>query len=198
MSGMRVLSILLVMTYLVSLSGCARKENKSATQSSAHSQTSAPGAPEHSSQSPKAGSTVTATAGGTTLKDLFTLWEAGQKDAAVRQFLSMQWSDSSVYRDMPVLMLSEQEYRSLPPDEAKQILDEAMKLTGRLRMLMFHVASVGDGLASSGNTEIAMQHFDAIRQYGQALSRAERIEVIRNHGKAAVTYAEKKLSAMKK
>ena len=113
---------------------------------------------------------------------------------AVRQFLSMQWSDPSVYRDMPVLMMSEREFRSLPYGEAKRIVGEAMELIGRVRKLMFHVASLGGDLASSGDTERAKQHFEAIRRYGQALSRADRIEVVRDHGKAAVGYAESKLS----
>ena len=122
MKGLRWLSIVLVIVHLASLPGCGRKEDESGAGPSPDSEAGAPVPTGRTSESPQAGGTVDSTTDGAVLKEALALWEAGEKDDAVRRFLAMQWSDPSVYRDMPVLVMSDQQFRSLPYGEAKRIV----------------------------------------------------------------------------
>ncbi len=145
-------------------------------------------------ESPKEGSTITSSTEGTLFKDVLALWEADQKDEAVKQFLSIQWGDPYVFQGIQVMNMSEQELRLLPQDEQKRIGGEAHELTLKMRRLMFHVVSIGDKHVSSGDIQIAKEHFDAVRLYGEALCQPERLEIMRLIGKAIVAHGQKKLS----
>ena len=196
MKHFRLLSIVCVIICIVLLSGCSKKEDDSSDEPNTDTELSAQVPTEGIKESPKEGSTVQSSAEGTLVKDVLALWEAGQKDEAVRQFLTIQWDNPSVFQEMQVLIMPEQEFRSLSQDEMKRIVGEAMNLTGKLRELMFYVVSIGDKLASSGDIKLAKEHFEAVRLYGEVLSQSERLEVIRNHGKAAAAYAQKRLSGI--
>ena len=196
MKRMRLLSIVWVIVCLALLSGCAKKEDDSSAEPNTDTELSAQVPAEGIKESPKEGSTTTSSTEGTLFKDVLALWEADQKDEAVKQFLSIQWSDPSVFQGIQAMNMSEQELRLLPQDEINRIVGELHDLTRKMRNLMFYVVSIGDKLASSGDIKMAKEHFETVRLYGEALSQSERFEIIQLVGKAIVSHAQKKLSGI--
>ena len=196
MKRMRLLSIVWVIVCLALLSGCAKKEDDSSAEPNTDTELSAQVPAEGIKESPKEGSTTTSSTEGTLFKDVLALWEADQKDEAVKQFLSIQWSDPSVFQGIQAMNMSEQELRLLPQDEINRIVGELHDLTRKMRNLMFYVVSIGDKLASSGDIKMAKEHFETVRLYGEALSQSERFEIIQLVGKAFVSHAQKKLSGI--
>ena len=89
------------------------------------------------------------------MNDVLALWETGQKDEAVKQFLSIQWDNPSVFEKMDVLTMTEKAYLALPRDEMEPVMKEAMNMTKKLRELMFGVVAKAEELAASGNIEAA-------------------------------------------
>ena len=197
MKHVRLLSIVVTVPCLALLPGCGKKEEESRVEPSADTESSTPAPTENTNESPQERSNVTSSPEGVLVKDVLALWEAGRKDEAVTHSLPIQWDDPSVFQEMQYLTMSEQAYRALPRDEMKPVVEEAMNLTKKLRELMFNVVAEGDKLATSGDIEAAKEHFTAVRRYGQALSQPKQLEVIQMHGKAAMEYADKKLSSIK-
>lgn len=131
------------------------------------------------------------------IKDVLALWETGQKEDAVKRFVSINWNDPSVCEQVRVLAMTEREFLSLAPNEQGQVVQEAIECTDTLTTFMKHIASVGDELASTGDKAAASAHLEAVRSYGETLGGPEHLEVVRAHGMAAVQYATKKLSSIK-
>ena len=194
MKHMRLLSIVWVIVCLALLSGCSKKEDDSSAEPNSDTELNAQVPTESIEESPKEESTIQSSTEGTLFKDVLALWEAEKKDEAVKQFLSIQWSDPSVFQGIQALNMSEQELRLLPQDDMKRIAGEAHTLTKKLRNLMFYVVSIGDKHASSGEIQIAKEHFKAVRLYGEALCQPEQLEIMRLIGKAIVAHGQKKLS----
>jgi len=184
----QLLTSLLVLFSLVSFLGCSKKEDETPAETSTAS--------ELNTQTPVE-STEQSDVDTLTVKGMLELWDAGQKDEAVKQFLSVKWDDPSAYQDMPVLIsMSDKQWYSLPRDEQLSTTQEAIQQTGRLRQVMFEVVSVGKTFAESGDTQIAKKHFESVVQLGKALSQPQRFEVVRGYGEAALKYAQKNLSAL--
>ena len=194
MKHFRLLSIVCVIVYLALLSGCSKKEDDSSAEPNSDTELSAQVPMEGMQESPKETRTIQSSTEGTLFKDVLALWETDQKDDAVKQFLSIQWDDPSVFQGIQALNMSDQELRLLPQDERKRISEEAHTLTLKMRKLMFYVVSIGDKHASAGDIQIAKEHFDAVRLYGEALCQPERLEIMRLIGKAIVAHGQKKLS----
>ncbi|MHC4118424.1 MAG: hypothetical protein ACYSWO_13065 [Planctomycetota bacterium] len=132
----------------------------------------------------------------TSLTDTVALWDAGQKDAATAKFLSIDWQDASVFEQIPGLSMSEKDFAPLSADDRDRIVQETLDLLSSMRKLFFEIASDAEGLGASGDTAKAAEYLGAIRQYGKSLSGPDRLEIVKLHGKAAVAYAEKKLSEL--
>jgi len=194
MKHFRFFSIVCVIVFSALLSGCSKKEDESSAEPNTNTELSAQVPTESIKESPKEGNTTKSSTEGTLFKDVLELWETDQKDEAVKQFLSIQWDNPSVFKGIEALNMTEQEFKLLPQDEMKRIGEEAHKLTLTMRKLMFYVSSIGDKHASSGDIQIAKEHFEAVRLYGEAFCQPERLEIMRLIGKAIVAHGQKKLS----
>jgi len=129
--------------------------------------------------------------------DMLTSWKSGEKDAASEQFVSTDWTDTSIFNEIPLLQMSEKQFVALSAHESTGLLQEAIELMQTLRETMFHVVSKAKGFADSGDTAKAEQYLGAVRQHGVALSGPDHLEVMRGYGKAAIEYADRKLSEIK-
>ena len=123
-------------------------------------------------------------------------WRAGAEDEAVKGFLAIDWADSSAFADVPFLTMSEEQFRGLPEGDRTGVLSDGMELTAAMRKLVFHLVSVGQDLAASGDKDAAGRYLAVIHRYGKALSEPQRLELIRLHGQAVVQYADKHLSGV--
>lgn len=172
----RLWSIVPVVIVLLLLSGCSKKEDKPQTEDNLY---------------PEPGSKISSDVW--PVNELLALWNVNKKDEAVKEFLSIQWDDPSVFQGADLLNLSEKEFVSLPTSERTRIKQDAFKLERTLRVLGKHVLSTGEKFAASGDTDMANAHFEAVLRYGRALSKPERLAIIQLSGKAMVKAAQSKL-----
>ena len=133
----------------------------------------------------------------TSISDLVSLWNSEKKDEATEKFLSIDWQDAAILKQIRGLSMSEEALISLSDSERQSIVQETMALLGAMRKLFFHVASEAERLSGSGDTAKAEEYLNAIRKYGISLSGSDHLHVVQMHGKAAIAYAEKKLSEIK-
>jgi hypothetical protein len=190
----KLLSVLIVAFSVMSFLGCSKKEDVSqeghAVEADSSSQISAEAAPDQ----PANGGNTQIAVKGISLSDVVALWDTGQKDAAIAKFLSINWQDASVLKQIRGLNMSEHDLISLSENDRNRIVQETVNLLSSMRKLFFHVASEAERLAGSGNRTKAEEYLGAIRKYGNSLSGPDHLHVVQMHGKAATGYAEKKLS----
>ena len=115
----------------------------------------------------------------------------------MEKFLSIKWQDASTLKQIRGLSMSEEALVSLSDNNRQGIVQETMNLLGTMRKLFFHVASEAESLAGSGDTAKAEEYLNTIRKYGISLSGSDHLQVVQRHGKAALVYAEGKLSELK-
>jgi len=147
-------------TLLLFSFGCTKKEDDSHLESNAVSELNTQSQAEDSVQSNVEDPCV---------KGMLELWEAGQKEDAVKEFLAIRWEDPSAYREVPVFTMSDRQWRSLPRDEQLASTKDARREIGRLREVLLEVVSTGRTLVSSGNSEMAKEHFEAARRKNRPL-----------------------------
>ena len=192
----RFLYVLVAAVFLASLGGCGKREADSQSEAGTHSEADAAPAPGEPQTTAMPDASGQGTEKPVPLNDALSLWSQGDKDDATDRFLAIQWDDPAAFADIPLLKLSDREFASLPRQEQTTTVQEAMELTGTMRKLVFHVVAAADDLATSGDTETAKEYLRAVQRHGEALSSADRLELIRNYGKAATQYAQKKLSGI--
>jgi len=185
-SSRQITHLILIALLLLSF-GCTNKEDDSHLESNAVSDLNTEAQAEDSVQSNVEGPYV---------KSMLELWEAGQKEDAVKGFLAIRWEDPSAYQEVPVFAMSDRQWRSLPRDEQLASTKDARREIGRLREVLIEVVSTGKTLVSSGNSEMAKEHFEAARRYGEGLSRPKWFYRVRDHGRAALEYVQKELAGM--
>jgi len=132
----------------------------------------------------------------TSINDLVLLWDNGKKGEATKQFLSINWQDAAAFEQTRGFSMSEADMKSLSQNEIKSIVGETTPLLGSMRKLFFHIASEAEGLARSGDKAKAEEYLKAIRKYGQCVTGSDYLHMVQMHGKAAIAYAEKRLSEM--
>lgn len=123
-------------------------------------------------------------------------WDSGEKDAAIAKFLLIDWQDGAVLEQIRGLSMSESDLISLSENDRNSIVEETMDLLSSMRKLFFHIASEAERLAGSGDRTKAREYLGAIRDYGSSLAGPDHLQVVQLHGKAATSYAEKKMSEL--
>ena len=189
----KLLAALIVALVLVSLNGC-RKEDESQEGPDVEADSSSQMSAEAAQGQPAGGGDNQVVAGDTSIGDLISLWDAGKKEQATERFLSIDWQDAAVLKEIHGLSMSERDLVSLSEDDRNSIVQETLDVLNSMRKLFFHVASEAERLAGSGERAKAEEYLGAIHKYGKSLSGPDHLHVVQMHGKAAVGYAEKKLS----
>ena len=131
------------------------------------------------------------------LADVLASWESGDDDDAVKQIVSIRWDKPNVLANVSVLNLTEDSFARLPYDDQERVMKELMEVSKVSRDLARHVVAVGDKARASGNEEMAATHYEAVRQFGKALSRPERLQGIQLVGRALERMTQDKVSAGK-
>lgn len=124
------------------------------------------------------------------------LWDAGKTEEATWKFLSINWLDVVVFKEIRGLGVSEIKLISFPENERERIVQETVELLGSLRKLVIHVTSEAERIAGSGNTAGAKAYLNSVRQYGDSLSDPDRLQIVQKHGQAAIAIADEKLSKL--
>ena len=184
---LKLVLVLMATITLASIQGCTQKEKSEPGETGTEPASSLPSSQDGNQMA----------AQDTSISDLVALWSAQEKDQAVEKFRSIDWQDADILKPIRGLSMSEETLGSLSEDECQSIVQETMDLLDSMRKLFFHIASEAESLASSGDTSTAETYLTAVRTYGTRLSGPEHLEVVQLHGKAAVGYADKKLSELK-
>jgi len=204
MPRQEVIAVLIAATMAVSLAGCGKKEDTSEPQAPPTPPQAAPQTPAETSAPAQATAPVVedvATAAEIAAKsarflgEVLVSWNMGKKDAAVQQFLSIQWDDPAAFQGIPMLVMSEQQLTSLSPEQRNRIVQETEGLSAVLRVIAAHMIATGETQAAAGDTDSAKAHFEAVRQCGQALASPDRLQAVQTLGKAMVQLAQEKLAA---
>jgi DNA-directed RNA polymerase subunit RPC12/RpoP len=133
----------------------------------------------------------------TSLDHVLALWDQGDKDAATAAFLSIRWNDPAALANVPVMNLSEKQFRALSKGERNRTTKEYADLRARLLVgVARHVRSVGDAAVAKGDKQTARAHYEGILRCGQALSSPDRLEIMKLGGEAAIRMAQKGLSSL--
>jgi len=193
----KLLAALVAAFLLMAFCGCSEKGDESEENPAPDAKSSPQASSEEMPTQLEDNGKAPVAAANTSLSDVVTSWDTGRKDEATRLFLSIDWRDASVFREIAGLTMSEEQLVALAENERKRIAEETMTLLGSMRKLFFHVASEAERLAGSGNATEAEEYLEAVRRYGDTLSGADHLEMVKMHGKAATAYAEKKLSELK-
>ena len=190
----QLLTVLTAAFLLVLFPGCSKKQDKSQEGEPAEVDSSSQISHETDQNQPDSGNDEEAAAQDISLTETVALWVAGQKDAAKAKFASIDWRDASILEQVRGLSMSEKDLVALSADERNRVVQETMDLLSSMRKLFFEIAADAERLGASGDTAKAKEYLESIRQYGESLSGADHLEVVKLHGKAAMAYAEKRLS----
>jgi hypothetical protein len=187
--------ILAVATILISCLGCSKKEGQAredAIDLNSHSQMISKTA--QNQQTPEVNAHRTGE--DILVRSVIELWDAGKADEATSKFLSINWLDIVVFKEIRGLGISEIKLISLPENERKRIVQETLDLLSSMRKLVMHVTSEAERIAGSGNTARAKAYLNSVRQYGDSLSDPGRLKIVQKHGQAAIAIADEKLSKL--
>lgn len=201
MRGRRVCAmVLLAFPLVASLCGCGQENDQPRPEGqnrSASGKEMAPPAPPPPPGTQNGNSVPQAPAKRIVVSDVLASWESGKKDEAVEQLLAVRWDGPDVFAGMPLMKLSEGDFRALPADGRKRTLEEIIELIRAFRSLVRHVLATGEHVQASGDKETAKAHYEAVLHLGQAISSPERVLVIQQVGKPLINGSQERLSALK-
>ena len=187
----------LAVASLMPFFGCSDKEDQAQQPPPVEAESSSQTSAEQAQDQPVDAGNIPVAAEAASINEIVSLWGAGEKDAATAKFISVNWQDASILKQIRGLSMSEEALRSLSDDDRRSVVEETMNLLSSMRKLFFHVAAEAERLAGSGNAVQAEEYLEAIRKYGSSLCDPDHLQVVQLHGKAAVGFAEKKLSELK-
>jgi hypothetical protein len=187
--------LLLIVTLLLSY-GCS-KQDESPEGQALDSDSSDKVSAETAQDLPDNNSDEQTTDNDTSINNVLTSWTSGEKDAASEQFVSIDWTDTSIFNEIYLLQMSETQFVALSANERNGLLKEAYELMNTMREIMFHVVSKAKEFTDSGDSAKAKQYLSSVRQHGVALFGPDHLAVVRDYGRAATEYADRKLSEIK-
>lgn len=129
------------------------------------------------------------------LSQALASWESGDKDAAAKLLVAVDWSAADLGSGEPGLSVSEQEFASLSSTEKNEVQADAVRIAAPLRDLGRHTVSLGTAAVSSGDDQMAQSYFQAAMNLGKALSDENRLLAIQGVGKAIVAMADEQIAA---
>jgi len=117
------------------------------------------------------------------------LWRAGDKEAAARQFMVMDWANSAVFAEGSVFRISEEEFVKLLAGRRTAVQEEAMNTTREVREIARYVVEKGKALAAQGQPAAAKPYYDAVARCGEALAGKDKLAIVQLMGQALQKYA---------
>ena len=131
-----------------------------------------------------------------TLDEVLELWEKGQIDPAINNFVSLSWENSDIFKENSVFRLKETDILELPDLERISIVITCLERSDILRSLIKRLINLGNDLKEQHKTDAAKEYFTAIYKCGQILSKEENMEIVKNTGKAITKIAQRELEQL--
>lgn len=175
----------------VGLTGCGKKADSSGNPA------------------PPKGQPATTAATTPVMQSVLTIWQQGDKSAAVAAFLETDWSARPLFAPGSTLSLSETQFqaRMKPvwmrfwiPGYAKRAEAQRIQMTKELsevKQLAAAVAQAGRDAAAKQDLAQAAKHFTSLKQCGAALNRPDSLAIVKLVGQAMTKMADGELAKLK-
>lgn len=156
------------------------------------------GCAEGPSEPPGQGSAAVenTSAGSASITDVIGLWNSGNTDQAVRQFVTIEWNGPGAFTNVPVLNTSENDFQALSAGDRARMGEESIALVSMFKGLARDALQAGDEAREAGDQETAAAHYQAVREFGEALSTPDQTQVIQMMGQVILKMAEEKDSGI--
>jgi hypothetical protein len=122
-----------------------------------------------------------------------TIWEQGDKDAAISNFVATDWSARPLFPAGSIFSLSETQFMALSIAERKGKNDEMASQLPSLRRLAQAVEQAGRDAAANSDKVQARKYYESLRQCGVALDSQEHMLVLQRIGQAIQKLGDKNL-----
>jgi predicted small lipoprotein YifL len=113
------------------------------------------------------------------LQTVLAVWLQGDNSAAVSRFLETDWRERPLFSPGSTLSLSEAQWVALSyaDREAKRGGMEAQ--AGELKKLSLAVLQAGRDAAANNDSALALKHFAALKQFGEALENPDSLAIVK-------------------
>jgi len=119
------------------------------------------------------------------LDEVLELWEQGETERAVEQFLQTEWDNTIMFSDRSRVGITDDEWMSLPSESKKQEIEaECLRYVRLISKLVKHVSALGHDKITVKDYDGAQEMFDAILRCSEALSKAKAGTVITRLGQS--------------
>jgi len=131
------------------------------------------------------------------MQSVLTLWQQGDKSAAVTRFLETDWSARPLFTPGSTLSLSEDQFKLLSEADARAKSSEIAAQTEEIRQLAAAVAQAGRDAAAQKNMAQAVKYFTSLQRCGEALDRPDSSTIVKLTGGKMRKIADAELAKLK-
>lgn len=128
-----------------------------------------------------------------TFDHVLGLWQAGQKDAAAAQFLTLNWQSPDIFEKDSIFALSEQQFAKLPRNQLQLVSQDAVAKSKLVKELAKYVVEQTKTLAAEGKKSQALQNYTALMECSKTLSGDNQLKLIQLVGQALPGFIQKEL-----
>lgn len=134
--------------------------------------------------------------GGATVEVVLAAWQQEDKTAAMNRFLETDWSARPLFTPGSAPALSEAQWVALPYEDRESKRGPLEKRAREMKSLIVAVLQAGRDAAANGDPALARRHFNALRQFGEAVDRPDFTDIVRMMGRAAKKGADREMAKL--
>ena len=131
------------------------------------------------------------------MQSVLTLWQQGDKSAAVSRFLETDWSAHPLFTPGSTLSLSEDQFKLLSEADGRAKSSEITAQSEEIRQLAAAVVQAGRDAAAQKDLAQAVKYFTSLKQCGEALDRPDSSDIVRLTGRKMRKIADGELAKLK-
>lgn len=111
------------------------------------------------------------------------LWKMGDHDAAVAQFLAVDFRRRPLFPAGSSMAYTEKEFAGLPAATRERVHQEILAQSHLLKLLGARVRDLGKAALQAGKPSVAEQHLGALQRCGDALETPDALTLLQLIGK---------------
>jgi len=130
------------------------------------------------------------------LTHVLSAWDTGDKEGTTSRFLQFNWDEPAALTDVSILYTTKQQFDALTVNKQIRFMQDAKELSAKIHKIGMHVLTAGDSALSSGDKQSAKAHYEAVLKFSQAIFSEDRFELFLLTAKGLNKVANDKLSAV--
>ena len=111
-----------------------------------------------------------------TFDEVLELWQSGQKDQAVSQFLAINWQSPDIFEKESIFTISESQFAKLSAAKRQQISQDALAKIKHVKELTRHIVEHTKTLAIQNENTEAVKYYTALINCGSRLSGSDQLQ----------------------